>query len=357
MSETITATNLITSNEDVLQTSQREISNPPKINQPSKLYTKDRHLQKSCPVCCKSMRSNKINRHLKTHNAIKSKYLTTSCNICEKIMRKDNLKRHLKTHEKTFSKDETPIPQSTEQDIVSLLKDDQKLFNAKLQTGSFVKNALLTQNIEPHSLRKEMREALDIHDCHTKPDMNNCTLKSWQQEVLTLMETPSSREIIWIIGQHGNEGKTWLQKYIEHHFGIRRVFRTSIVKDVSSLLHMLSKRTLTCTDIFLINISRSFDIVDVPYTLLEDIKDGQASSSKYNSKILKICTPNVLVVFSNYWPLTNKLSNDRLKRYMISETSGKLILCDNFKRALTVKEMKQYRKNLRASKQDSDEEG
>ena len=199
---------------------------------------------------------------------------------------------------------------------------------------------MLTQNIEPHSLRKEMREALDIHECHTKPDMANCTLKSWQQEVLTLMETPSIREIIWIIGQHGNEGNTWLQKYIEHHFGTRRVLRTSVVKDTSSLLHMLSKRTLACTDIFLINISRSFDIADVPYTVLEDIKDGQASSSKYNSKILKSCTPNVLVVFSNYWPLTNKLSNDRLKRYMISETSGKLILCHDFKRPLSAKEMK-----------------
>ena len=41
---------------------------------------------------------------------------------------------------------------------------------------------------------------------------------------------------------------------------------------------------------------------------------------------------------------------------MIGETSN-LIPCDDFKRPLTAKEMKKYRKNIRASKQDSDEEG
>ena len=180
-------------------------------------------------------------------------------------------------------------------------------------------------------------------------------MKLWQQEVLNLIEKPSDREIIWIIGQRGNEGKTWIQKYIEQHFGKRRVFKTCIVKDPASLLHILSKRTLSCTDIFLLNIPRSFDISDVPYTVLEDIKDGQASSCKYNSKMLNICTPNVLIVFSNYWPLTNKLSNDRLKLYSIAKTE-KLQPLDNPKRSLTIKEMKRFRKNINSSKQDSDED-
>ena len=34
-----------------------------------------------------------------------------------------------------------------------------------------------------------------------------------------------------------------------------------------------------------------------------------------------------------------------------------LIPCDDFKRPLTAKEMKKYRKNIHASKQESDEEG
>ena len=101
---------------------------------------------------------------------------------------KKHLKRHLKTH-KSSSKDESPKTHSSEKYIVSLLLDDQKLFNDKCQTGSFVKSALLTQNIEPQSLRKYMREALDIHECYTKPEMISCALKGWQKELLNSHRT------------------------------------------------------------------------------------------------------------------------------------------------------------------------
>ena len=36
--------------------------------------------------------------------------------------------------------------------------------------------------------------------------------------------------------------------------------------------------------------------------MLENIKDGQADASKYNSEILKFSSPNVAVVFSNEYP-------------------------------------------------------
>ena len=313
-------------------------SNSLVINKPSKSNPNDRHLQKTCSTCLKTMRSDHLKSHLETHAKIKSKYYKTPCQTCGKMMRKDNIKRHMKIHK------------PSEQNTVSLLLNDQKQFNDKCQTGLFVKNALLTENIEPHSLRKEMKEALNIYECYTKPDMNSCSLKTWQHEVLTLIEKPSDREIIWIIGKRGNEGKTWLQKYIEHHFGKRRVFRTCISKDPSPLLHILSKRTLSCTDIFLLNIPRSFDISNVPYTILEDIKDGHTVSSKYNSKKLDICTPNVLIVFSNYSPMINKVSTDRWKIFIIDETNDNLVSSNKDKRKLTEKEKHQWFQNKRKSK-------
>ena len=71
------------------------------LNKVSK--SKDIHLQKSCPVCFKCMKSDKINSHLKTHDKIKSKYIMISCTICGKSMRRGSLKRHLKTHDKVPS--------------------------------------------------------------------------------------------------------------------------------------------------------------------------------------------------------------------------------------------------------------
>ena len=70
-------------------------------------------------------------------------------------------------------------------------------------------------------------------------------------------------------------------------------------------------------DIFVFNIPRSFKIEYIPYTLFEDIKDGQAISAKYDSKVLNFKTPNILMIFSNEQPFTTKVSKDRWSRYKI----------------------------------------
>ena len=140
-------------------------------------------------------------------------------------------------------------------------KEFQQIFNEKIKTGSLIKLCLT----------EGLKETLQLHQQYNNSEMINCTLEYWQTIRLMGIEPPSDREIIWIIEQHDNHGKTWLQKYIEHHFGTRRIFRTSNAKDPGSLLHMFSKRTLACTDIFLLNISTSCDIGDALYTILEDI--------------------------------------------------------------------------------------
>ena len=349
--------NLTSSKQNGSQSPEHEVSTSSKITPHSK-SDGDKHLQKSCSICLKTMRSDNLKRHIKTHNVTKSKVFMISCTICEKVMRKNHLKRHLKTHSKPFNltrdlvNNDTPSLSYAEEIVNQRGKECQQIFNEKLKTGSLVKKMLSETDIVPFCLTKDLKEPLELHEQYINSEINNCTLKSWQKELLTFMENPSDREIIWIIGKRGNEGKTWFQKYSEQYFGIRRVFRTSIVKEASSLLHMLSKKTLACTDIFLLNISRSYDIADVPYTVLEDIKDGQATSSKYNSKILKLCTPNVLVVFSNYSPMYTKVSKDRWRIYTIDETNDKLISNTYDQRALLPQERNQFRKNIRASKQD-----
>ena len=150
-------------------------------------------------------------------------------------------------------------------------KEFQQIFNEKIKTGSLIKKLLSDTVIYPLCLTEDLKETLELHQQYNNSEMINCTLEYWQTIRLMGIEPPSDREIIWIIEQHDNNGKTWLQKYIEHHFGTRSIFRTSNAKDPGSLLHMFSKRTLACTDIFLLNISTSCDIGDAPYTVLEDI--------------------------------------------------------------------------------------
>ena len=122
---------------------------------------------------------------------------------------------------------------------------------------------------------------------------------------------PSQRQIIWIFGKKGAEGKSWFQDYLEQHYTHTRVFRTSMDAKKESILHSISKRTVSLIDIFLFNVPRSFESKYVPYTLLEDIKDGFSISTKYDSKQLRFNTPNIVIVFANSMPVEGMVSFDR----------------------------------------------
>ena len=85
----------------------------------------------------------------------------------------------------------------------------------------------------------------------------------------------------------GNEGKTWYQDYIAALYGHARVVRLYFKMNMRNTLHILSKRPLCSTDIFLFNERRALNHDSANYTILEAIKDGIAVSSKYNSEILQ----------------------------------------------------------------------
>ena len=256
-----------------------------------------RHRNISCVTCSKKMRSDKAS----AHRCGQSRYPTETCRICTKTMIKWNMSRHMKQHDNH---------------VLVNLKEDQTNYERLTETGKIVQEHVNREDINPKSLRKEYIMALDVHHDETQ-DEKSSSLNAWQEKLLDLMK-PSSRNIIWIRGCTGNEGKSWFQNYLEEFYGNRRVFRSTVVRNAESLLHTLSKRNLSFLDIFIFNIPRSFDTEHVPYSFLEDIKDGKAISSKYNSRELKFVTPNIVIVFSNDAPYADKLSSDRWMRYNIA---------------------------------------
>ena len=56
-------------------------------------------------------------------------------------------------------------------------------------------------------------------------DIANMELRMWQNQTLNLIDKPTERQVIWITGRQGNEGKTWFQCYAEAYFGFHRVVR------------------------------------------------------------------------------------------------------------------------------------
>ena len=140
-------------------------------------------------------------------------------------------------------------------------------------------------------------------------------MKPWQEKVIRFIDNPSERKIYWVIGERGNEGKTFIQKYIHKLFGSRRVLKSELNSRKVDIAYALSQESFTCKDIFLFNLLRSDYIAS--YGVLENIKDGYLLSSKYRSKPLKIKTPNTVIVFSNSHPEKSQLSSDRWKVYKI----------------------------------------
>ena len=253
----------------------------------------------SCTICSKSLRSDKIKLHEERHRkqyGKQTKYQMMSCSICKKSMIAWHVKRHMQVHN------------SSKKEILDNIKFDQKCYDDVGKTGQILKDLLCNEDINPLSLRKDHVKALEVNSLRKEQQFG--LLKPWQEKLLNLME-PSQRQIIWVCGVKGAEGKSWFQEYLEHHYTNKKVFRSSIDKNKESILHSLSKKMLSLIDVFAFNIPRSFDIKDVPYTLFEDIKDGYAISTKYDSKQLRFIVPNIVIIFSNSRPDVGMVSKDR----------------------------------------------
>ena len=104
-----------------------------------------------------------------------------------------------------------------------------------------------------------------------------------------------------------------------HSNGYARVVRLELSNTSSNILHALSKRPLSTTDIFLFNGTRATSSLSQNYSILENIKDGSAISSKYNSEIIRFKTPNSVIVFTNNQPDKQRLSADRWRVYSINK--------------------------------------
>ena len=249
------------------------------------------------------------------------KHKQVACRICYKTMRSDNLKRHKIQHEK--KNDLSPV-NNQDVGLEKYLLEKTQEFKEMIEKGKVVYEILGKGEVVEKALPKDMKDALDLYVMQGNNFIGEkAELKPWQAELLEEIKNPTDRHIIWVVGKACGEGKTWFQKYLKSLFGTRRVvYGINIKANTPSICHVLSKQSLTTVDIFLFNLGKSkqkFDVVN--YEVLEDLKDGAAFASKYNSQQLKIKTPNVVMVFSNEKPDTKQLAMDRWKLFYIENGS------------------------------------
>ena len=137
----------------------------------------------------------------------------------------------------------------------------EREYRQKLEVGETVSTLLhANEHLSEESLMDKYRKPLKLYrqsQVQHMPVYKHATLKPWQKIVFDMIDHPSDRTLILIIGIEGNEGKTFLQKYIKQIYGTRHVLKTELNARKSDVAYMLSQTSLTCKDIFLFNLLRS----------------------------------------------------------------------------------------------------
>jgi len=300
-----------------------------------KARSKDRHRTIECAICLQKMKSDKLKRHMKTHRDI---------HHLEDTELRNEIKRRKKIHEmneermlyvKKVSEEEgydfNKIDNDKRKLRESMLQDNKDYLEA-IDMGKQINEIIDEGIVHEESLVKYRKDALKLY-LKQRPtrDMTQVELRPWQQELSKILSIPSDREVIWVQGIKGNEGKTWYQDHLATLYGHARVVRLDLKLNSRNVLHVLSKRPLSTTDIFLFNERRAMNNEACNYTILESIKDGLAVSSKYNSDLLHFKVPNTVVVFSNRVPNTKELSKDRWKIFRITKDGLKDVTIDIWK--------------------------
>ena len=270
-----------------------------------------RNKQAVCPVCYKEMRSDVLKRHMKQHSKKNESVPATNILVTNNIY--NNPPTVSTSDPRKRSKEES---ESNTEELRKQLIMFENEYQRKLTLGKDIYKMIGEGIASYQALPNDMKEALNTYMEHQEDfrDMGKVELKPWQNELMKYIE-PHDREIIWVVGKDGNEGKSWFQKYVKSVFGTRRVVSGIDIKSNSaSIFQALRKCPIVTADIFLFNIGKSkTKFEQINYDALEKMKDGEAFASKYNSQQLKIRVPNVVMVFSNSVPNVSQLAKVRFK--------------------------------------------
>ena len=172
-----------------------------------------------------------LKRHSVCHNGASD---DLSCKLCgQTFSRIDNLKRHmcnriskifgcdkcikissrkarLKIHKIKCGKKKNEIDKSLWRKVLleKTLMCDQMLLD-----GQFISELLNEDpSLKEESINSSESYALNLYRLKNNTDqfdIDCITLRPWQKDVLEYIRTPTHRQIIFIVGKKGNEGKTF----------------------------------------------------------------------------------------------------------------------------------------------------
>lgn len=138
----------------------------------------------------------------------------------------------------------------------------------------------------------------------------------WQKSLFEVVTgEPDDRSINWIYESTGNVGKSAFCRYLGIHHDA--IIVSGKAADVKYMLFKYYEKHGCGPNIILYDIPRCNENY-VSWQALESIKNGNISSTKYESECFFINPPHILC-FSNFAPNIEKLSKDRWHIFKIQE--------------------------------------
>ena len=188
--------------------------------------TETRNKQVECKVCLRKVRSDNLKRHMLKHRELHS---LDEDEIREEIKRRKKLRETREEREqlvRQIAEEEGLPPEYCDIEVSDALRpisiekelmDDDRVYTRKIEHGRIIASVLEKGSAREDSLSKNNREVLKLYrkQVSMRNQLSSTELRLWQQQLMDNISSPSDREIIWVIGQKGNEGKTWFQEYVE----------------------------------------------------------------------------------------------------------------------------------------------
>ena len=153
------------------------------------------------------------------------------------------------------------------------------------------------------SIKEHLLEEANDHALHRLQESMapaEVTLRPWQVTCMEMLEAQSPRAILFVVDPVGNNGKTWLAKYIRANLESIYISTTSM----SDVFFAYANQSVVMFDL-----TRQLQET-INYGTLESLKNGIAFSRKYECRE-RLFDPAKVVVFMNQPPNMTALSADR----------------------------------------------
>lgn len=147
--------------------------------------------------------------------------------------------------------------------------------------------------------------------------------RPWQRTVIGLLTgIADDRTVHWVVDTKGACGKTFLTKYLMMKKLAFSVSAFGGMRDVGTIIANAIESGWD-KRVFIADLPRDAETKAI-YEPIEAIKNGLVTSTKYMGNTMCFASPHV-IVFANFHPQKDRLSQDRWRIYAIDSNSSELV--------------------------------